>query len=162
MVTCYAPPQCVAGQKLEAYGLIRTLAEFLMSLTLPCCFTALAAIWSQPWRPPRNTSWDRALLLTFSAERSCYHHKTNCAQCLVLPISCLVLQQCVALGKAGLSGSLKLPLLLHQGLLLSSSLIKLSGAEASHIEGKIKLFPSGSLSAQELSRAQSTFVMADF
>lgn len=96
MVAHYAPPQRVAGQNLEGCVLIRTLAEFFMSLTLPCCFTALAAIWSQPWRPPRSTSWGRALLLTFSAERSCYHHKTNCAQCLALPISCLVLQQCVS------------------------------------------------------------------
>lgn len=36
----------VAGQKMEACVLIRTLPELLMSLTLPCCFTALACIWS--------------------------------------------------------------------------------------------------------------------
>jgi len=46
MVACYAPSQCVAGQKMEAWLLIRTLPELLMSLTLPRCFTALACIWS--------------------------------------------------------------------------------------------------------------------
>lgn len=106
MVVCCAPSRCVAGQKLEASVLIRTLPELLLSLTLPCCFTALAGIWSQPWRPPRSTSWGRALLLTFPAERSCYHHKTNYAQCFALPISARCSSTVwVVLGKAG-SGSL--------------------------------------------------------
>lgn len=156
MVACSAPPQSVAGQKLEASVLIRTLPELLMSLTLPCCFTALAAIWSQPCRPPRSTSWGRALLLSGSAERSCYHHKTSCARCWALPVSRPVLQR--RAGRAG-EGWLVWLLLLGaasaapSGLVLPSPLIKPSGPEASHTEEKIKLFPSGSLSARELGRA---------
>lgn len=163
MVARCAPSQCGAGQEMEACLVIRTLPEFLLSLTLPCCFTG---IWSQPWRPPRSTSWGRALLLTLWAERSCYHHKTNCAQCLAVPIFAWCCSSVrVVLGKAGLPGCWSLGAAsppLHQGLLLPSSLIKPSGPEASHTEGKIKLFPSGSLSAQELGRAQCTFVMAGF